>query len=160
MSISLIITVPNEILVTKCEPITQFGEETQKLVSDLLDTIKVARDPEGAGLAAPQIGVTKRVCVVRRFTGGKGDSGTVTTEDYVLINPVITKFSNKKDIVWEGCLSIPDVTVQVERSENIIVKAKDRDGENIKLNASGFFARVIQHEVDHLNGILITDKVI
>ena len=157
MAVVKIVTVPNKKLSTKCEKITDFGKKTTELTQNLLDTVRAARDPEGAGLAAPQIGVLKRICVVRKYTVSKEDNETVNIEDYVLINPEILKKSKDTALGWEACLSIPGVYAQIERAKKVKVKALDEKGKQINLNASGFFARVIQHEIDHLNGILITD---
>lgn len=158
MAVVKIVQAPDPVLNTKCEEITDFNEETKALAQDLLDTVLEAKDPEGAGLAAPQIGVSKRMCVVRRFLERKDDESASESKNYVLINPVITKFSKEKRLGWEGCLSIPHTWGQVERADKIKVEAFDENGERVRINTSGFFARVIQHEVDHLDGILFTDK--
>ena len=111
----------------------------------------------GAGLAAPQLGVLKRVCIARRFADSDNDTDDVTLEDRVLINPILLKSSQEKVLGWEGCLSIPNSYVQVERAEKIKIEAYDVEGKKFNLNAAGFFARVIQHEMDHLEGKLILD---
>jgi peptide deformylase len=158
MSVVKILTVPNKKLKTVCQEISDFDQETEKLAQNLLDTVRVAKNPIGAGLAAPQIGVLKRMCVVRKFPDDFNEENPSGVTDYVLVNPKITRKSKNKELGWEGCLSIPDVYTQVERAQKVTVQARNQFGEKINLNASGFFARVIQHELDHLNGVLITDK--
>ncbi len=99
------------------------------------------------------------MCVVRNFFEDPLDENKIRSDDIVLINPKITHFSAEKDIDWEGCLSVPDVYGKVERASKIKVTAKDIDGNIIKIKAEGFFARTIQHEVDHLDGILFTAHI-
>lgn len=158
MAIKPILTVPNTKLNTKCEQITEINDEIKQLGKDLLETLLSQKDPEGAGLAAPQIGVLKRICAVRRFIYDKENYETSSSKEYLLINPEIVKTSTEKEIYWEACLSIPNTYAQVERPKKIKVEALDIEGNKIRINTSGFFARVIQHEMDHLDGILITDK--
>jgi peptide deformylase len=103
----------------------------------------------GVGLAAPQVGKSLRIIVVDHSDGPK-----------VIINPVLTKFSFRKDIAEEGCLSIPGVWGTVKRSKQVSYKGLDRNGKSIEGIAKGLFARVLQHEVDHIDGILFIDRVI
>lgn len=159
MAVKKILKIPNNSLQVKCAPFVEFGPATKKLAQDLLDTVLDAKDPEGAGLAAPQLGLPMRACVVRRFAVNTGGPGGSTTTNYVLFNPVMKSASKEKEIGWEACLSIPDTYAQVERHLKVRIDAQDAFGKKISLDASGFFARVIQHELDHLNGVLITDKV-
>lgn len=157
MAVVTIKTEPNDVLHKKCEQVTEINSEIKEIVKNLEDTLNDAKDPEGAGLAAPQIGVPVSICVVRKFIdieGGVEDSKFVQS---VIINPVVTKTSREKEEAWEACLSIPDVYAKVERPKKVKVEAMDVEGNKIKINASGYYARVIQHEIDHLNGILITD---
>jgi len=104
---------------------------------------------DGIGLAAPQIGQLLRIIVVKPNPKEK---------TLILINPEIKKFSRKKDVMAEGCLSLPNIEAPVERAVKITVQALDLNGRKIKIKAKGLSARVIQHEVDHLEGILIVDK--
>lgn len=157
MAVQPILIEPHEKLHQACEPVVNFDDNLKKLVQNLLDTVRNAKDPAGAGLAAPQLGVLNRVCIVRRFSDDDSDDNNISLEDIVLINPLLTKASQEKVVGWEGCLSIPDKYVQVERADKIRVEAFDLEGTKFKLNAAGFFARVIQHEMDHLDGKLITD---
>lgn len=155
MAVVPIIKAPNWKLNEKCVPVLGFGEETKELIQNLIDTLEAAKNPEGAGLSAPQIGVLNRVFVVK-----KPVKNTKNFTNLVLVNPVITKTSNETNIDWEGCLSIDNIYGQVERPKKVRLISYDEKGNIIKVDASGFLARVIQHEMDHLNGILFTSKVI
>lgn len=159
MSVKKIVTIPNPILNKKTQKVGEITDEIKKTAQDLIDTVKVAEDPEGAGLAATQIGISKRMCVVRNFFEDPLDENKIRSDDVVLINPKITHYSSETDLDWEGCLSVPDVYGKVERASKIKVTAKDIDGNIIKIKAEGFFARTIQHEVDHLDGILFTAHI-
>jgi len=118
---------------------------TQQLIDDMFATM---RDAPGIGLAAPQVGVGKRIIVVH-----------VSEEDsaYAVINPVLSDFEGEVEAV-EGCLSIPGKVGDVKRAESCTVTGLDRDGKKFSLRADGLLARCFQHEVDHLDGVLITDK--
>lgn len=159
MAIKNIIVDPNPILLNKTQKVGEITDEIKSIAQDLIDTVKVAEDPEGAGLAATQIGISKRICVVRYFYEDPMDPNKINADDIILINPKITHFSTEKEIDWEGCLSVPNKYGLVERAKKIKVTAKDLDGNTIKMKAEGFFARTIQHEVDHLDGILFTSKI-
>lgn len=161
MAIKSILKIINgntpKVLITKCENIKNFDAQTKELTLDLLDTAHAQINPQAAGLAAPQIGIAKRACLVRKFTT-KGDEELI--KDYILINPVITNKSKDVDVRYEACLSIPGVYGKVERHKNVTVNYYDEVGQKKRLKASGFFARIIQHELDHLDGILYTQKLI
>ncbi len=152
-------TIPDPVLTTKTQKITKIGNEEKRLAKDLLDTLAVAKDPEGAGLAATQIGKSKRMCVVRDFFPNPAKPEEIAFEDYLLINPKIVSRSKETEIDYEGCLSIPDVYGKVERYSKIKVDALNINGDRIKLKAQGFLARVVQHEIDHLDGVLFTERV-
>jgi len=160
MAVKPIIQIPNAILTTSCEKAEVGSEETKQIVQDLLDTLLSAKSPEGAGLAAPQIGFNKRVAVVRKFLKDPNNPEEIFSKEYILINPKITKMSDDTDMRFEGCLSIPNEYGKVERAKKVKITALNENGEKIKMKESGFMARVIQHEVDHLNGILFTSKAI
>lgn len=127
----------------KAREVTKFNERLHKLLDDMAETMY---DAPGVGLAAPQVGILKRVAVV--------DVGEGLVE---LVNPVIVEKSEETEIGQEGCLSIVNLRAEVRRHKRIKVKAQDRLGQPFELEAEGFFARAIQHEVDHLNGVLILD---
>lgn len=165
MAIKTIVTIPNEVLVQKCVKAKtlksgELDEQTKSLITDLKETLANAKNPEGAGLAAPQIGVLKRVCIARKFMKDPGSPKRALIEDVVLVNPKVITFSKGKDIDWEGCLSIPNTYGKVERSRKIKVRFTNENGTEVQTTATGFFARVIQHEIDHLDGILFTTKTV
>lgn len=135
----------NPILREQCEEVTEFDGKLWELLDDMYDTMLEA---EGIGLAAPQIGVLKRVVVI--------DTGDGRIE---LVNPVITAMSGKQ-LEPEGCLSCPGKRGIVQRPMRVRVKAKNRFGKPIKLHGKELLARAFCHEIDHLNGILYEDKVI
>lgn len=160
MAVKPILNIPDSRLSEKSHKVKEITPEVKKDIQDLLDTLMVAEDPEGAGLAAPQIGITKRICVVRQFFEDPLDPAKTLHEDIVLINPKIFSTSEETTIDWEGCLSVPDTYGKVERYSKIKVTAMDQDGNLIKLKADDLLARVIQHEIDHLDGILFTQRVV
>ncbi|MBI2414237.1 peptide deformylase [candidate division WWE3 bacterium] len=160
MPVCKIVTIPDEVLLTPTKKIVDFNIDTQELIKNLLDTVRKAKDPEGAGLAAPQIGISKRACVVRDFFVNPMNRDEVLSHDYVLINPKIISASKETELDIEGCLSIPLVYGKVERAKKVKIKALNEHGEEIRFMASGFLARVVQHEIDHLDGILFTSKLV
>lgn len=128
----------------KCEKVTVFDTNLQYLVEDLCDTLSYAGDG-CVGISAPEIGVSKRVCVVN--IGG---------ENLELINPVLISSKGENSSV-EGCVSIPGVYVSISRPTEIEIQYADRYGVSHTMQANGFLARVIMHEMDHLDGVVITD---
>ncbi len=154
-----IIKIPNKVLNQKAKK-AEFNNALKKLASDLVDTLEFCQNPKGAGLAAPQIGISERVCVVKKFSPDPADPEKELEVTFILINPEIITNSEATSIYWEGCLSIPDTYGEVERFKRVRVKFCDLNGQEITMKAEGFFARVIQHELDHLNGVLFTSKVI
>jgi len=161
MSVRKVIVTPDKILITKTAKVSGIiDEEIRNTAQDLLDTVKVAKDPEGAGLAAPQIGSSKRMCIIRRFYEDPVNPEKIQSDDTILINPKIIQKSSETELDWEGCLSVPDKYGLVERYKKIKITAKDLNGNKLKIKAEGFFARTIQHETDHLDGVLFTSKVV
>lgn len=142
-----ILAEPNKILRRKGRDLS-FAElqspKMQELISDMILTMYKA---DGVGLAAPQIGENINLAVIAIKDG-----------ELVLVNPKITRYGIRKELGEEGCLSVPGVWGTVKRSKHIKVKAMGLTGKQIEFKAEGFFARVIQHETDHLNGILFIDK--
>lgn len=138
-----IVLLGDEVLRRKARPVAGVGAAERKLIDDLLETMDAAN---GLGLAAPQIGVGKRIVVVH---DGECDP-------FALVNPKILKKSGR-DEASEGCLSMPGLFGMVTRSKRLSVVAQDRSGREIRLDAEGLLARVIQHELDHLNGVLFID---
>ncbi|WP_042348977.1 peptide deformylase [Bacillus massiliigorillae] len=146
MAILKIITHPNAILEKKCEDVTVFDDKLEKLLDDMYDTMVKA---DGVGLAAPQVGVAKRIAIVEIDP----EEGTLE-----MINPeIIERKGSEVDV--EGCLSFPGVYGEVERAYTVTIRAQQRDGQEYILQAEDFHARAIQHEIDHLDGILFTSKV-
>jgi peptide deformylase len=160
MAIKKILTVPNEILETPCEKVSIFDDEVKQIATDITETLLAATNPEGAGLAAPQIGILKKIIVVRRFIPDPQDAGESISKEYVLVNPKIISQSEETETRYEACLSIPNMFGEVERPKKIKIKAFDVEGNPIRMSESGFFARIVQHEIDHLNGILFTTKAV
>ena len=155
-----IVKAPNKILTEKTKRVRVFEGETQKIIKDLKDTLDKARNPEGAGLSANQIGAPKSICVVRNFFMDPLDESKELFDEKILINPKIVPKDLEKEEGWEGCLSIPNTYGKVLRSKRIKVRYQNEIGQKQSLDAKDFFARVIQHETDHLNGILFTSKVV
>lgn len=129
-----------------------FDKELQILVEDMIETMRVA---PGVGLAAPQIGVSKRVIVVEF---GNEDDETIPEQLYVLVNPEIVQQSEDNVVGIEGCLSVPGFAGEVARAQVVTVTGKDVSGKKVKIRAQGWLARIFQHEIDHINGILYTDR--
>ncbi len=158
MAVKPILQVPNNLLHQKSERIVDINDEIKAIANDLLDTVHNTKDPEAAGLAAPQLGVLLRMCVVRKLPYDDRPADSSNSKDYLLINPELIKVSKETVQDFEACMSIPDIYAKVTRPHKVKLKALDIMGNELKINASGYFARIIQHEIDHLDGILITDK--
>ncbi len=153
MSIRPIVYYPDDVLTTRAEEITEFGEDLASLVEDMAETMYAA---DGLGLAANQVGVTERVFIIDM--GGLAEEYGLEPGPMVFVNPRIVERSGK--ITWEeGCLSFPGLTVKVERSEFVRIQAQDLDGEPFELEGDGLFAVALQHESDHLDGITMVDRL-
>lgn len=135
------------VLREKTEKVTEFDEELHKIIEDMA-TLMYKED--GAGLAGPQVGLKKQIFIE---DDGSGSGWRA------FINPEITYFSDEKDIAEEGCLSIPDIFENVERSKMIKVRYQLVDGTQKEEEVSSYLARIIQHETDHLNGVLFIDHI-
>jgi len=144
MSIRIIVKDPDPVLREIAKEVTKFNPNLKKLLKDMAETMY---DAQGVGLAAPQIGISKRIIVV-----DVGDEHGLVE----MVNPVIVERSGEQ-IGPEGCLSIPNLNGEVSRAEHVTVSGQNSDGEPITVEATGYFARAFQHEVDHLNGVLFTD---
>lgn len=155
MSILPIIIYPDPILKTACEPVEKVTKEIQKLLDDMAETMYAA---PGIGLAAPQVGVKKRILVCDVTWKEEGEDPKPKRELYQLVNPKI--IDRKGQIEWEeGCLSIPGFLQIMPRSEKIKVEALDKKGKPVTMAATGLFSICLQHEIDHLDGKLIIDKI-
>lgn len=149
-----IIIDPNPILHTRTTPVRVFDAEIASLVSEMLDTM---RRSKGMGLAAVQIGIAKNIAVVEIPENERAKEQGEAQSPYVLINAKIIHASQTLAEDTEGCLSLPNIEVRVTRPTNIMVRSFDEHGTERTISASHLFSRVIQHEIDHCNGILITD---
>ena len=150
MSIKDIITVPDETLKKKSEPIEKVGLNEKKLVKDLFETMY---DSNGIGLAAVQVGVLKRVLVI------DVSSKDEKKEPLSFINPVIKKISDKTSVYEEGCLSIPNTFIEIERPKTCEVEFIDFNGKVKNLKCDGLLSTCLQHEINHLDGKLIIDNI-
>lgn len=151
MAVRKIVTVPAPVLRRKAQRVKDFGPELQQLIDDMVDTMRAA---PGVGLAAPQVGVSLRVIVVE--FGDEADD-SVPPKLYVMVNPEIVRRSQETAVGTEGCLSIPRLVGDVERAVEVVIRGQSRRGQPMKLKARGWLARIFQHEIDHLNGVLFTD---
>ncbi len=157
-----IITVDNDVLRKKAEliPVEEItSPEIQKIIKDMSDALRNTKD--GIGIAAPQIGISKQIFIASEEALQENPEEQKTKEEwehYVFINPEIIKISKTKTGGSEGCLSVPQKYGQVERADKVKIKAYNEKGEQIERGASGLFARLFQHEVDHLSGVLFIDK--
>lgn len=145
-----ILTVPNELLLRKSKYVQDiFADDVQETIKDLVDTLKSS--DKGAGLAAPQIGVLKRI-----FVAWLPEVDRIQ----VFINPEYMHTTESEVADWEGCLSIPNKIGIVKRHPSVIIDARDENGKKHHFLAEGFSARLFQHEIDHLDGILYTSKAV
>jgi len=140
-----IIKYPNPILRKKCEEVKELTEGIKNLGWDMIETMV---ENEGIGLAASQIGELKRIIIVQAEKGPE-----------VFINPKIIKKSKETEIGEEGCLSFPGLFLKIKRKKEIEIEAINLNGEKIQMKIKGLLARIFQHEIDHLDGILIIDKI-
>ncbi len=145
-----IVKYPDPVLRRSAEKITTFDSELQKTASDMLNTMYTLK---GVGLAAPQVGLGLSLLVLNP-TGDPSD----TDEELVLVNPEVV---SRKHLEWdeEGCLSFPGIYAEVERHRDIVLRYKNLEGEDVEMKSTEFQARVIQHEMDHLQGILFVDRL-
>jgi len=149
MAILEIRKYPDAILKKKTGQVTEFDYELQKLVDDMIETMYAA---PGIGLAANQVGVSKQVAVID--VGARDDRCDLM----VLVNPEIIAEDGEIDSE-EGCLSVPDYTTVIKRAEKVRVRAFDRHGKPVEVEGDGLLARALQHEIDHLNGLLLIDRI-
>lgn len=151
MAVRRVLKMGDPALYRKAEPVTAFATaDLRELVTDMFDTMVALN---GAGLAAPQIGVSLRIAIFGVTTNPRYPQAEPVPTT-VLINPVMTPMDDEMEEGWEGCLSVPGLRGRVERHRNLRYKGFDPDGQVIDRTVSGFHARVVQHECDHLDGIL------
>jgi peptide deformylase len=140
---------PAPVLKKKAAPVTKFDDAMQRLIDDMVETMYAA---PGVGLAAPQVGISKRLAVI-----------DISSRDekyplIVLINPCIIQAEGEIEFE-EGCLSIPEYTAKVKRAEQLVISCLDREGTPVEIEAGGLLAIAVQHEIDHLDGLLFIDRI-
>ncbi|MDF0695520.1 peptide deformylase [Rhizobium sp. MC63] len=150
MTIKPLIILPDPLLRQLSKPIERVDADLQRLADDMLETMY---DAPGIGLAAIQIGVPRRMLVIDVSREGE------EKQPQVFINPEIVKSSDDRSVYEEGCLSIPDYYAEVERPATVSVKYLDREGKEQTVDADGLLATCLQHEIDHLNGVLFIDHI-
>lgn len=132
--------------------VREFDPELHKLLDDMVETM---REAKGVGLAAPQIGLDQRITVIEY--PDDEDKPEETMRRYELINPEIVK-TKGSEVAQEGCLSLPGLAADVERATYVLIKAQDRHGKDVRIKAYDWLARIFQHEIDHLHGVLMTER--
>lgn len=147
-----ILTYPDPILREQCAPVERVDDAMRRLLDDMLETMYAA---PGVGLAGPQVGVTRRILVMDPASKKADEPG----EPFQLINPEILEMSDLPRVYEEGCLSIPDAYAEVERPATVRVRYIDREGKTQERHFEGHPATVVQHEMDHLNGLLFIDHL-
>ncbi len=153
MAMREIITLGHPTLRQKARKVTRFGPEVQQLINDMIETMRAA---PGVGLAAPQVDVQERIVVVELPAD---EEEGLPAELYAFVNPEIVKASRETEEGEEGCLSIPGYIGEVERSTEIVIRGQDALGRPQRLKARDYLARIFQHEIDHLEGVLFIDRV-
>ena len=153
MTLRKIVTLPEPVLRRKARPVTDFGPALQTLVDDMIETMRQA---PGVGLAAPQVGISDRLIVVEYFVNDELEDSP--RKLYVVVNPEITAQSEETELGIEGCLSLPGLQGDVERVLAVTVKGRTRRNQPIRIKAKGWLARIFQHEIDHLEGVVFTDR--
>ena len=156
MTIRTIVTLPDPVLRRKARAVTTFDKKLQTVIDDMIETM---RDAPGVGLAAPQIGISDRLIVVEYYENEQAEEAEEEAKKkvWVMLNPEIVKASEEKVMGVEGCLSVPNLVGEVERHEAVQIKGLNRRGQPMRVKAQGWLARIFQHEIDHLNGVVFTD---
>ena len=144
MSVRQLHLLGSPVLRQRAHEVARFDDGVKALVADLYETMRAAK---GVGLAANQIGVARRVAVA-----------ATDDREVVLVNPVIVE-ADGEEVAEEGCLSIPEIFADVSRAERVVVETTDEQGKRVRVEGAGLFARAIQHEIDHLDGILFLDRI-
>ena len=145
MAVLPIRIAPDPVLRQKAKRVRTIDASIHRLIKDMLETM---HDAPGVGLAAPQVGVPLRVIVI----------GIPEQEDFALINPEVVKTKGER-VVTEGCLSIPGYIGRLKRAESVTVKGRDPNGKEVRIKADELLAQALEHEIDHVNGILYTDRL-
>jgi peptide deformylase len=159
MGLRTIITLADPALRRKARPVSAFDKDLQTLIDDMIETMRQA---PGVGLAAPQVGVSQRLIVIEYADppeeDAEPDAKVVKPKLYVMANPEIVKTSEETVTGVEGCLSVPSLVGEVERFSMVQVKGQNRRGQPMKVKAEGWLARIFQHEIDHINGVVFADR--
>lgn len=155
MTLRQIVTLPQAVLRHKAHKVTDFGPDLQALADDMVETMHLA---PGVGLAAPQVGESIRLIVVEYSEEDNDDDEKKPPKLYIIANPEITRTSTETVTGMEGCLSIPGIQGDVERFTAVTVKGLNRHGQPMTVKAKDWLARIFQHEIDHLDGILFVDR--
>lgn len=156
MTLRKIVTLPDPVLKRKAHTVNRFDKSLHVLLDDMVETM---RDAPGVGLAAPQIGLSERIIVIEYFERPEDEEVEEAPKKvWAVINPEIVKASEEMLMGVEGCLSIPGLVGEVERHMEVQVKGLNRHGKPMKVKATGWLARIFQHEIDHLNGVLFTER--
>jgi peptide deformylase len=145
MTLRTIKVVPDEVLYQKAKKVPSVDASIHKLIEDMIDTMQQAN---GVGLAAPQVGVSLRVITLQM----------PEQEPFAIVNPEIVKCSGERMVV-EGCLSVPGYQGELKRSEKVVAKGLDRHGAKLRIKGEELLAQALEHEIDHLDGILYTDRI-
>jgi peptide deformylase len=156
MTLRTIVTLPDPVLRRKARAVTTFDKKLQTVIDDMIETM---REAPGVGLAAPQVGISNRLIVVEYYENEQAEEveDEAKKKVWVLLNPEIVKASDEKVMGVEGCLSVPNLVGEVERHDAVQIKGLNRHGQPMRVKAQGWLARIFQHEIDHLNGIVFTD---
>ncbi len=155
MAILEIALLPDPVLRRKAKKITTIDKDLQTFIDNMVETL---RDAPGVGLAAPQVSVSSRLVVVEYGEEDEEGNPVAPKKLYVVVNPEIVQASEEMELGIEGCLSIPGFVGEVERSKKIVVKGLNRFGKPVKITAENWLARIFQHEIDHLEGIVFPDR--
>ena len=156
MTLRTIVTLPDPVLKRKAHAVTRFDKDLLILLDDMVETM---REAPGVGLAAPQIGLSDRIVVIEYYEREEDEENEDAPKKvWAIINPEIVKSSEETLMGVEGCLSIPGLLGEVERHAEVQVKGLNRHGKPMKVKAKGWLARIFQHEIDHLNGVLFTER--
>lgn len=153
MALRDVVKMPEKVLRRKAHRVMDFGDDFQRLVDDMIETM---RDEPGVGLAAPQVNASLRLIVIEYPEDDEVEDAQPSL--FVVANPELTMLSTSTVKGIEGCLSVPNLLGEVERAEEVIVEGLNRRGKKQTINAKGWLARILQHEIDHINGILFVDR--
>lgn len=158
MTLLDVVKLPAPILRQKTRPVTHFDGDLQTLIDNMVETM---RESNGVGLAAPQIGLPIQLAVIESLPQEDEEGNEIpdSRQLFIVANPEIVWESRELVDGIEGCLSIPGYVGEVERPESVRVRALDRHGKKVKLKLTGWTARIFQHEIDHLNGVLFIDRL-